>query len=228
MKKLFALLGQIDRLAVRCCVPVLLFGFCCFCSALAGNAFATSVYVKTLGYDNAEVVINDSLPIFLWVGETSQEGVKLQSVTEGTAVFDIDGRLWPLKVRQGTYSQASLQADARGQFFITAQVNGSPVAAVIDTGATTVSMNSDDASRLGIDYLLAPRITVNTANGPASAYMVTLESVQVGEIVLRNVQGTIIEGDKTQLSLVLIGMSFLRHVDMQRSGNSMQLLKRYQ
>ena len=225
MKKPFELLARFNCLRVRYLVPASLLVLCC---ALAGNAVATSVYVKTLGDDNAEIVINEALPIFLWVGETSLEGVKLQSVAEGTAVFEIDGKLWPLRVRQGTYAQASLQADARGQFFITAKVNGTPVAAVIDTGATTVAMNSEDASRLNIDYLLAPRVMVNTANGPATAYMVTLESVQVGEIVLRNVQGSIIEGDRTQLSLVLIGMSFLRHVDMQRSGSSMQLLKRYQ
>jgi aspartyl protease family protein len=201
--------------------------FFVFCSAVIGNAFAASVYVKALGYNNAEVVINESAPLVLWVGETSPEGVKLQSVEEGTAVFEIDGRHWTLKARQGTYSQASLKADQHGQFFFMAKVNGTPVAAVIDTGATSVSMNSEEASRLGIDYLLAPRAVVNTANGPATAYQVTLESVQVGEIVLRNVQGSIIEGGRAQLPLVLIGMSFLREVDMQRSGDKMQLLKRY-
>jgi aspartyl protease family protein len=67
----------------------------------------------------------------------------------------------------------------------------------------------------------------NTANGPVTAYRVTFESVEVGGIVLRNVQGAIVEGDRTVLPLVLIGMSFLRQVDMQRSGDTMQLLKRY-
>jgi aspartyl protease family protein len=201
--------------------------FFIFGTAVIGDAFAASVYVKALGYDNAEIVINDSAPVVLWVGETSPEGVKLQSVNEGAAVFEIDGKVWTLKAKHGTYSQASLQADRRGHFLFTAKVNGAPVAAVIDTGATLVSMNSEDASRLGIDYLLAPRVMVNTANGPSTAYLITLESVQVGEIVLRNVQGSIVEGGKTQLPLVLIGMSFLRQVDMQRSGNTMQLLKRY-
>lgn len=198
-----------------------------FCSVVFGNAFAASVYVTALGYDKAEVVINGSAPGVLWVGETSLEGVKLQSVADGTAVFEIDGRLWTLKAGQGTYSQARLQADQRGQFFLTAQVNGTPVTAVIDTGATSVSMNNEDASRLGIDYLRGQVVVANTANGPATAYLVTLESVQVGEIVLTNVQGSIIEGGRTQLPLVLIGMSFLRQVDMQRSGNTMQLLKRH-
>lgn len=198
-----------------------------FCAAIFGNAFAASVFVKALGYDNAEIVINESAPVVLWVGETSPEGVKLQSVEDGTAVFEIDGRRWSLKARQGTYAQASLRADQRGQFFVMAKLNGTPLAAVIDTGATSVSMNSEDASRLGIDYLLAPRAMVNTANGPVTAYRVTLESVQVGEIVLRNVPGSIIEGDRKLLPLVLIGMSFLRQVDMQRSGDTMQLLKRH-
>lgn len=224
MKRPFELLGPFNSLLVRYRVPILLGVLCC---ALGGNAVAASVYVKALGYDNAEVVINESAPVRLWVGETTADGVKLESVEEGTAVFEIDGKRWPLKARQGTYSQASLQADQRGQFFLTAQVNGSPVAAVIDTGATSVSMNSDEASRLGIDYLLAPRVQVNTANGPVTAYLVKLESVQVGEIVLKNVQGTIVEGGSTQLPLVLIGMSFLRQVDMQRSGDTMKLLKRY-
>ncbi len=222
MKTPFELLGRFICVPVRHRVPILL-----FCCALIGNAFAASVYVKALGYDNAEIVINESAPVVLWVGESSPEGVKLHSVEEGTAVFEIDGKRWTLKAKQGTYSQASLKADQRGQFFLMAKVNGTPLGSVIDTGATTVSMNSEDASRLGIDYLLAPRVVANTANGPVTAYRVTLESVQVGEIVLRNVQGAVIEGDRTVLPLVLIGMSFLRQVDMQRSGDTMQLLKRY-
>jgi len=197
------------------------------CAAVFGQAVAASVHVNALGYDNAEVVINDAAPMVLWVGEASPEGVKLQSVADGAAILEIDGKLWTLKARQGSYSEASLQADSRGQFFAKAKVNGTPVAAVIDTGATTVSMNSEEAGRLDIDYLLAPRVEVNTANGRVSAYLVTLESVQVGEIVLRKVPGTIIEGDRAQLPLVLIGMSFLRQVDMQRSGDTMKLLKRY-
>lgn len=224
MNRLFGLQAASSCLRVRHFVPVLLSVLCC---VVAGNAVAASVYVKALGYDNAEVVINEAAPVVLWVGESSPEGVKLQSVEEGTAVFEIDGKRWNLKAKQGTYAEASLQADQRGQFFLTAQVNGMPVAAVIDTGATSVAMNSEEANRLGIDYLLAPRVQVNTANGPATAYLVKLESVQVGEILLRNVQATVLEGGGTQLSLVLIGMSFLRQVDMQRSGNTMQLMKRY-
>ena len=195
--------------------------------ATISPACAASVYVTALGFDKAEVIINGSAVRPLWVGETSPEGVKLRSVADGAAVFEIDGKLWTLRVGQASYSQTTLQADARGQFFLTAQINGNPIKAVIDTGATAVAMNSEDANRLGIDYLDGQRIIAQTANGSSSAYVVAFASVQVGDIVLTNVPGVVMEGGNAQLPLVLIGMSFLRQVDMQRSGNTMLLLKRH-
>jgi aspartyl protease family protein len=128
-----------------------------------------------------------------------------------------------LKPGQGTYSQTALGADPHGQFFLTAQVNGTPFPAIIDTGATSVTINSEDAYRLGIDYMRGQRVVARTASGPSIAYLVTFTSVQVGEIVLKNVPGSVIEIGKKDLPLVLIGMSFLSNVDMRRSGNTMLL-----
>jgi aspartyl protease family protein len=195
----------------------------CLCH---GTTWAASVYVKSLGYDNADVIINRAEARSLWVGETSWEGVTLRSVADNTAVFEIDGKLWNLKAGQGTFSQTTLRGDAQGQFLLNAQVNGALLPALIDTGATSVAMNSDDALQLGIDYLRGQRIVARTASGPATAYLVMLASVQVGDIVLANVQGVVIDVGRRELPLVLIGMSFLRNVDMQRSGNTMVLQKR--
>jgi aspartyl protease family protein len=162
----------------------------------------------------------------MWVGETSLEGVTLRSVAENAAVFEVDGKLWTLKPGQGTYSQTTLRGDARGQFLLTAQVNGAPLPALIDTGATSVAMNSEDAQQLGVDYLRGQRIVARTASGPTTAYVVTFASVQVGDILLTNVPGTVLDVGKRELPIVLIGMSFLRNVDMQRTGNTMLLQKR--
>jgi aspartyl protease family protein len=194
--------------------------------ALSGAAGAASVYVKALGFDNAEVMIDGGAARPLWVGETSPEGVLLRSVADDTAVFEIAGKLWRLKPGQSTFSQTTLRANAQGMFLLTAQVNGSPLPALIDTGATAVSMNSEDAYRLGINYLAGQRVVARTASGPAAAYLVTFASVQVGDIVLSNVPGSVIDVGKRELPLVLIGMSFLRNVDMQRSGDSMVLQRR--
>lgn len=195
----------------------------CTLSCLAG---AASVYVKALGFDNAEVVINGADARALWVGETSPEGVLLRSVANDTALFEVAGKLWQLKPGQGTFSQTTLRANAQGMFLLTAQLNGTPLPALIDTGATSVAMNSEDAYRLGINYLGGQRVVARTASGPATAYLVTFASVQVGDIVLANVAGSVIDVGRRELPLVLIGMSFLRSVDMQRSGDTMVLQRR--
>lgn len=208
---------------MRYCLRIAAFIAGCTC---IGTAWAASVYVTALEYGKADVMINGSEARPMWVGETSPEGVTLRSVLDDAAVFEVDGKLWTLKPGQGTYSQTTLHADARGQFFLTARVNGTPLPAIIDTGATSVAMNSEDAYHMGIDYLRGRRMLVQTASGSSTAYLVTFSSVQVGDIVLTNVPGSVIEVGKRELPLVLIGMSFLRNVDMRRSGSSMLLQRR--
>jgi aspartyl protease family protein len=200
------------------CIAALVAG----CLGLA-PAWAASAYVKALGHGTAEVVINGAEPRLMWEGETSPEGVTLRRVTEESALLQIDGLLWTLRPGQGTYSQATLNADPDGQFFLTALVNGTPLRAIIDTGASAIAMNSEDAQRMGVDYLRGRRVQVQTASGTTSAYLVTFSSVQVGSIVLKDVAGTVLEVGRRELPVVLIGMSFLRNVEMRRSGDTMLL-----
>ena len=110
------------------------------CAWLGSGWAAASVYVTALAWGRADVRIDGSEPRSMWVGDTSPEGVSLRSVGEDAAVFEIDGRLWTLKAGQGTYSQTTLRANDHGQFFLTARVNGAPLPAIIDTGATSVAM----------------------------------------------------------------------------------------
>jgi len=179
--------------------------------------------VKELTFNRAEIVVNGGEARSIWTGDTTPEGVKLRSIAEDTAVFEIDGKVWKLRPGQGTYSQAALRANSSGQFFVTARVNDAPFPAVIDTGATSVAMNSEDAQRLGVDYLQGRRIAVQTANGAQTAYLVKFASVQVGDIVLTDVVGAVLDVRKEELPVVLIGMSFLSKVDMRRSGDTMLL-----
>jgi aspartyl protease family protein len=193
------------------------------CAVCAQPVLAASVYVKALTFNRAEIMVNGAEARSIWTGDTTPEGVKLRSIADDSAVFEIDGKVWTLKPGQGTWSQTTLRADAHGQFFLTARVNDMPFPAVIDTGATTVAMNSEDAQRLGVDYLQGRRIVAQTANGPQTAYLVNFSSVQVGDIVLTDVVGSVLEVRKDELPVVLIGMSFLRKVEMRRSGETMLL-----
>ena len=65
---------------------------------------------------------------------------------------------------------------------------------------------------------------VNTANGQAAVSRVKLNSVRVGDVVLNNVDALVHQHD---LPVTLLGMSFLNRMEMQRSGDTMTLIKRY-
>jgi aspartyl protease family protein len=191
----------------------------------AAEAWATHVYVTSVTHNQVQVIVNGRELRTLRVGEVTPEGVRLMEIRGGAAVLEVDRRLLQLGMGQSTTLQATLQADRQGHFTTHALINGIAVPAMIDTGASHVSLNIEHAARMGIDLRGARRVITSTANGQAPAYAVTLASVQVGDILLRNVSGTVMEGGERTLPIVLIGMSFLQHVEMRRSGAVMTLTR---
>jgi len=192
-------------------------------AAASFPAAAQNLFVTTIAPGQVQVIVNGSTVRTLRVGETSPEGVRLAEIRQGAAVFDLRGRAVTLGLGQSTSVQTALQADGRGQFVTQAWVNGIPVTALIDTGATHVTLNSAQAARMGINWRAGQRTMSYTANGRVYGYLVPLASVQVGDIVLRNVQGKVLEGGDETLRFALIGMSFLQQVEMHRSGTLMTL-----
>ena len=205
-----------------------------FISALAGvglgllveaTAWAQSVFVISLSSSQAQIVVNGAAARSLWIGETSPEGVMLSDIRNGRASFEAGGRRFTLGLGQSSVAETVLRASSSGHFLANAVLNGVTFPAVIDTGATFVVLNWDQAERIGIDMRQSRRVMTNTANGPAPAYVITLMSVQVGEIGLLNVPAMVIEGGAEKLPAVLIGMSFLKHFEMRRAGQTMTLTR---
>jgi aspartyl protease family protein len=56
-------------------------------------------------------------------------------------------------------------------------------------------------------------------------YRVKLDTVQVGDLVINNVDGIVPAGDG--LDIALLGMSFLNRTEMRRDGANLMLIKRY-
>ena len=194
---------------------------------LAGAAAqATTVMVMSLDHDRAQLLVNGSVVRGLRGGQTSPEGVRLVSADRNQAVVEVDGKPLTLRLGQSTVAVAELQADARGQFVTPAFVNGVETRALIDTGATSVALSSDEARRLGVGYAGLPRMQIATAGGPKAAYRVTLATVRVGGVTLHNVDAVVVEGGREQLPITLIGMSFLNGVDMRRVGDTLLLTRR--
>lgn len=94
-----------------------------------------------------------------------------------------------------------------GHFHLTAQVNGTPVSFIIDTGASSIALGPADAARVGIDPdRLAYAGEARTANGTVGTAAVTLDSVTLGEIHDTGVPAMVLQSDLDQS---LMGMSYL-------------------
>ena len=195
---------------------------------------ATQLNVVGLFSGKAVVVINGSAPQTIAAGQT-KSGVKLISADSAAATFLVEGKQQTLKMGQAASvaggsalannSPVSLYADQAGHFFGNLSINGASLKYVVDTGATTVALNSGDAKFAKIDYEKGERITMSTANGEVSAYLVKLNTLKIGSIILNNVAATVNEGGSPPV--VLLGMTALNHLDMKRDNSIMTLSKKY-
>jgi aspartyl protease family protein len=204
-------------------------------SLLAASALAeTRVNVVGLFSNKALVTINGGAPRSLSAGQTV-DGVKLISANSEAATFMVEGKRQMLKMGQAASvagatgpannDPVSLYADSRGHFSGNLSINGVSLKYLVDTGATTIALNSGDAKYAKIDYEKGERVPVSTANGIITAYLVKLNTVKIGTITLNNIEATVNEGGSP--SVVLLGMSALNRLDMKRDNSIMTLTKKY-
>jgi aspartyl protease family protein len=113
--------------------------------------------------------------------------------------------------------------DARGQFQVDARIDGRRLSFMVDTGASVIALIASDAARLGIHPAQSEFVAeVKTANGTVRAAPTTLSSVEVGDLVVRDVAALVLPD--VALSENLLGLSFLsrlRHFDY--SGGKLTL-----
>lgn len=191
------------------------------------------VSLQALFKDKAIVVIDGKRRV-LKSGEPSPEGIRLKATDtqEETATLEIDGK--ERTVRLGTVISSFNASSGKGKvtlypsgkhFYADGTINGVPVRFVVDTGATTVAMNSREADRIGIDYRRQGKAGfASTAGGIVRSYGIKLQRVEVGEITLFNVDAGVVEGGFPQD--ILLGMSFLGQLDMRQLVDRMELMQR--
>ncbi len=169
----------------------------------------------------------------LKVGQLSPEGVLLVSADSKEAVIEISGKKihMTLSSRIGAEFKTpasvtvSIMLNGAGQYRTTGSINGRPVSFLVDTGATIVAINSITAKSLGIDSSRGRVLRATTASGVVESAEVFLDIVKVGGIKIRNVQAAVIPGS-FPLD-ILLGMSFLRNVEIRENAGTMQLTTKY-
>ena len=105
-----------------------------------------------------------------------------------------------------------LKADERGHYVAEFRMNGRPVKALVDTGASMVAINKSTARRLGINVSPADFIyEVNTANGKAKVAAAMIREIEIGRVKVRDVEAAVL--DDRALDGTLLGMTFLKRLE---------------
>jgi len=196
------------------------------------GATALDINVVGLFPNKAVVQIEGGALRTLSVGQKTRDDIILLSVERDGATFDIKGQRVALAMSTArtltspvvAANYAKVPADDLGNFVVDGQVNSMPIRFAVDTGATFITFPAREAKRLGLDYHNGEKTVMETANGDVLAYRVKLDTVRVGEVDVRNVDAVVIEGKS--LSNALLGMSFLKRVDLRREGTTLTLTKR--
>lgn len=155
-------------------------------------------------------------------GEKTPHGIKLVSATKDEAVILVNDIKYRYKrgSSQGTALLARL-VPKRGHWTSRGTINKKPVKFLIDTGATSVLLGEKHARRIKIRYKNAKRIKIQTVSGEEKGYLIMLDSVGVGNVVLKNVYAAVAKGYTDEY--ILLGMSFLGRVKISYDGDYMIL-----
>ena len=202
-------------------------------SATAGNVFAVPVIEVQALFGGKAVLMIDGQRRTLSIGQSSPEGVKLVNADSKQAVLEVDGKTKSyrpggtisLSYAKPAHLEEKIYADERGMFRSIGTINGRTVRFLLDTGATTVAMNKSQARQLGVDYRMhGEHVVVSTASQNVRGYRVRLKSVSLGKIKQKNVEAMVIDGDHP--GPILLGMSFLGKLKVEKSGDVMKIRQR--
>ncbi len=209
------------------------------CCLLAGGCLVAvdllaqevDIDVIALFKDRAVLEINGK-QVLMKEGDISQ-GIRLLSADSREATIELGGQQITLDLSSkiGTQFAApenatvTIQLNEAGQYRTMGSINNRPTRFVVDTGANVVAMNLAQARALGIDVSSAREVEAVTASGAVQSFEVFLDEVEVGGIRANNVQAVILPG---QFPVeILLGMSFLRNVDIRESSGVLVLTSEF-
>lgn len=118
----------------------------------------------------------------------------------------------------------SVPRSADGHYYLSLDIDGTPVRFVVDTGASEMVLSTADARRIGIDPTGLDFLgSANTANGIVRTAPVTLDRVALEGIVDRDVRAWVNQGDMRES---LLGMGYLNRFARLEFADDRLLLER--
>jgi aspartyl protease family protein len=215
---------------------VLVNAFAIFFVLFASSGSASDTIVVNGLFKNKAVLLINGKQHILSIGKPGPNGIELLGIENEKVTLNINGSQHTYKLGDSTaittnYKQSDVQEvlvalNALGQFLTVGAINRQPVQFLVDTGATTVALNSTHAKQLGLTYREKGTPTmIATASGMSQAYRLILDEISIGEIRLHHIEAVVIEGSHPVH--VLLGMSFLGNLDIHREGQIMKIMKKW-
>lgn len=201
--------------------------------ALVGLSHAVAPVEAVALFKDRAVVRTSAGQEMIRVGQTSTHGVKLLEANTATARVRYLDREYTLSLSarvassfaKPTHESVHINQDELGQYRMRGSINGHYVTFLVDTGASVVAMSERHATSMGLDFRAGQMGSVQTAQGNAKAYFLSLDAVTIGGITLHNVEATVIEG--THPIDVLLGMSFLKQLRRSDDGGVLTLTAKF-
>lgn len=118
----------------------------------------------------------------------------------------------------------NITRDRRGHFAAEGHIEGQRIGFMVDTGASVVALNETSAARFGLrpsrgEY----NATVSTANGTIKAARTRIAMLDVGGLVVRDVDAMVLPDEA--LSENLLGLSFLSRLKRFEYANGQMVLE---
>ena len=102
----------------------------------------------------------------------------------------------------------TVRASQDGHFHVEGRVDGRRIDFMVDTGATIIAISEREAARLGIHPARREYTAqINTANGIVRAARTRLNMVEIGGLIVRDVDAVVLPDDSLRQNL--LGMSYL-------------------
>ncbi|MFS4579958.1 TIGR02281 family clan AA aspartic protease [Phaeobacter sp. C3_T13_0] len=121
---------------------------------------------------------------------------------------DIRNTVQPQQVVMRDKGRVDVPRARDGHYYLTVDVNDVPVQFLVDTGASAVVLNEEDARRVGLDPdRLAYLGRARTANGEVRTALARVESMSLGGITDHKISLSVNEG---QMDQSLLGMDYLQ------------------
>ncbi|SDT36883.1 TIGR02281 family clan AA aspartic protease [Bradyrhizobium canariense] len=129
----------------------------------------------------------------------------------------------PVEMAVASGRSLNIPRDARGHFETEGRINGQRIDFMVDTGASVIALNETSAARFGLRPSLGDyKATVTTANGTIKAARTRIAMIDVGGLVVRDVDAMVLPDEA--LSENLLGLSFLSRLKrFEYAGGTMVL-----